>query len=84
MSLQSARSTTPPTSSTRPIAATDNAMLGIFVYPFANKWVGLDGGTRSWHDARLPPRLEASLRGFGSQMAGFCFSCSWEHSCLSA
>ena len=27
---------------TRPIAATDNAMLGIFVYPFANKWVGLN------------------------------------------
>ena len=27
---------------TRPIAAADNAMLGIFVYPFANKWVGLN------------------------------------------
>ena len=26
----------------RPIAATDNAVRGIFVYPFANKWVGLD------------------------------------------
>ena len=26
----------------RPIAATDNAVRGIFVYPFSNKWVGLD------------------------------------------
>jgi hypothetical protein len=26
----------------RPIAATDNAVLGVFVYPFSNKWVGLD------------------------------------------
>ena len=26
----------------RPIAATDNAVRGIFVYPFANKWVGLN------------------------------------------
>ena len=26
----------------RPIAATDNAVRGVFVYPFANKWVGLD------------------------------------------
>lgn len=26
----------------RPVAATDNAVRGIFVYPFANKWVGLD------------------------------------------
>jgi hypothetical protein len=26
----------------RPFAATDNAVRGIFVYPFANKWVGLD------------------------------------------
>ncbi len=26
----------------RPIAASDNAVRGIFVYPFANKWVGLD------------------------------------------
>lgn len=26
----------------RPWAATDNALLGVFVYPFANKWVGLD------------------------------------------
>jgi hypothetical protein len=25
-----------------PIAATDNAVRGVFVYPFANKWVGLD------------------------------------------
>ena len=26
----------------RPIAATDNALRGLFVYPFNNKWVGLD------------------------------------------
>ena len=26
----------------RPIAATDNAVRGIFVYPFSNKWVGLN------------------------------------------
>ena len=26
----------------RPIAATDNAVRGVFVYPFSNKWVGLD------------------------------------------
>lgn len=26
----------------RPIAATDNAVRGIFVYPFSNKWIGLD------------------------------------------
>jgi dolichyl-phosphate-mannose-protein mannosyltransferase len=26
----------------RPITATDNAVRGIFVYPFANKWVGLN------------------------------------------
>ena len=26
----------------RPIAATDTAVRGIFVYPFANKWVGLN------------------------------------------
>lgn len=26
----------------RPIAATDNAVRGVFVYPFANKWVGLN------------------------------------------
>ncbi len=26
----------------RPIAATDNAVRGIFVYPFSNKWAGLD------------------------------------------
>jgi hypothetical protein len=26
----------------RPIAATDNAVRGVFVYPFTNKWVGLD------------------------------------------
>jgi hypothetical protein len=26
----------------RPIAAIDNAVRGVFVYPFANKWVGLD------------------------------------------
>ncbi|HKY22370.1 MAG TPA: glycosyltransferase family 39 protein [Vicinamibacterales bacterium] len=26
----------------RPIAAMDNAMLGVVVYPFSNKWVGLD------------------------------------------
>jgi hypothetical protein len=26
----------------RPIAATDNAVRGIFVYPFSNKWTGLD------------------------------------------
>jgi hypothetical protein len=26
----------------RPIAATDNAVRGVVVYPFANKWVGLD------------------------------------------
>lgn len=26
----------------RPVAATDNAVRGIFVYPFANKWEGLD------------------------------------------
>ncbi len=26
----------------RPVAATDNAVRGIFVYPFANKWVGLN------------------------------------------
>jgi hypothetical protein len=29
----------------RPIAATDNAVRGVFVYPFSNKWVGLD----QWH-----------------------------------
>jgi hypothetical protein len=27
---------------TLPVAATDNAVRGVFVYPFANKWVGLD------------------------------------------
>jgi len=26
----------------RPIAATDNAVRGVFVYPFTNKWVGLN------------------------------------------
>jgi hypothetical protein len=26
----------------RPIAATDNALRGLFVYPFTNKWAGLD------------------------------------------
>jgi hypothetical protein len=26
----------------RPIAAADNAVRGVFVYPFANKWVGLN------------------------------------------
>lgn len=26
----------------RPIAAIDNAVRGVFVYPFSNKWVGLD------------------------------------------
>jgi len=26
----------------RPFAATDNAVRGVFVYPFSNKWVGLD------------------------------------------
>ena len=26
----------------RPIAATDNALRGLFVYPFNNKWAGLD------------------------------------------
>ena len=26
----------------RPIAALDNAVRGVFVYPFSNKWVGLD------------------------------------------
>ena len=26
----------------RPVAATDNAVRGVFVYPFTNKWVGLD------------------------------------------
>ncbi len=26
----------------RPIAAMDNAVRGVFVYPFSNKWVGLD------------------------------------------
>jgi hypothetical protein len=26
----------------RPIAAVDNAVRGVFAYPFANKWVGLD------------------------------------------
>ena len=29
-------------STSRPIAATDNAVRGVFVYPFSNKWVGLD------------------------------------------
>ena len=26
----------------RPIVATDNAVIGLFVYPFNNKWLGLD------------------------------------------
>ena len=26
----------------RPIAAADNAATGVFVYPFTNKWRGID------------------------------------------
>ena len=52
----------------RPIAAIDNAVRGVFVYPFSNKWVGLDewypgprNGARVPRDRR--PRRLAVVAG---------------------
>jgi len=43
---------------TRPITAADNAVRGVFAYPFANKWVGLD----EWYE------------GLGTALAGLAIA----------